>query len=74
MSNPPRFCRGDRVELTDAVPGRAALRPGLRGEVLVGDESDPELGLLSVQFPGLGRPLQLRRQHLRRLPARQEWP
>lgn len=61
----PRFCRGDRVERVDAVPGRRPLRPGLVGEVLIGDESDPVMGLLTVAFPGFGRPWQLRRAHRR---------
>jgi hypothetical protein len=66
MSGPgPRFFCGDCVELVDPVPGRKALRPGLVGEVVIGDERDAPLGLLSVMFPCYARPWQLRRQHLR---------
>ena len=60
-----RFATGDRVELTDGVPHRPQLRAGLTGEVVVGDESDPTLGFLSILFPGHARPMQLRRQHIR---------
>jgi hypothetical protein len=58
---------GDAVELIDQVPGRSRLRPGLLGEVVVGDEGDAPWSMVAVVFPSIGnRPWQLHRRHLRR--------
>jgi hypothetical protein len=62
-----QYYAGDAVALVDQVPHRAALKPGLEGTVLVGDESDAEIwALVSVAFPRLTPHCwQLHRKHLR---------
>jgi hypothetical protein len=62
------YFAGDVVVLVDQVPHRPALKPGLEGVVVIGDEanSDVPWAMVSVEFPRLTPHCwQLHRRHLR---------
>jgi hypothetical protein len=62
------YFAGDAVVLVDQVPHRPALKPGLEGVVVIGDEANADVpwATVSVEFPQLTPHYwQLHRRHLR---------
>lgn len=67
MSEPFRV--GDQVELATQPPGRARLKVGEQGRVLIGEDGGLGWRLVTVDFRGELRPYQVHARHLRLVAA-----